>query len=153
MKIDARDWVFEVEVPGDQPEDPAVWTEICRINTWELDPNANSETVDTTDFCSGGEFEGQVMQRGGSLEMEGHRAYDRDTGARDPGQAYVDLLGTKVSDESIGRLRFRHKTEEEWTVWRAYVELGGVGGGNNDKTSWAATYTRSGKATVAPVLP
>lgn len=150
MKIDARGWQFQVSDGATIP----VWTEIGGINTFELDPNANSETTDTTTFRSAGEYEGEVMQRGGSIELEGFDERNDTTPAiADPGQGLIDELGTKVSKASIGSMRFRHDSEDEWTVWRFYVEPGAKGGGNNDKSSWAATLTRTGAATVAPVAP
>jgi hypothetical protein len=150
MKIDARGWVFEISNGAATP----TWTQIGGINSFELNPGENSETADTTDFESDGEFEGEAMQRGATLALEGQRKVDDDTPAVvDPGQAAVDLLGTKVSRESLGQIRFRHDTQTAWTIWTAYVVLGSLGGGNNDKTSWSATFTRSGKASTAPVAP
>lgn len=148
MKIDARGWVFQVQTGGNE------WTQIGGINSFELNPGENNETVDTTDFDSDGEYEGEVMQRGASLQLDGHRKKDDDTGETDPGQAAVDALATKKSRESLGSIRFRHDSEDEWTVWpTAYVVPGSLGGGNNDKTSWSATFTRSGAATTAEVSP
>lgn len=148
MKIDARGWVFEISDGAQTP----VWTEIDGINSFELDPSENNENVDTTTFRSQGEYEGEMMQRGASLNIEGFREVDDDDPTVvDPGQALVDTLGTKKGTESVGTIRFRHDTQDEWTVWRAYVELGSLEGGNNDKTAWAATFTRSGAATTATV--
>lgn len=148
MKIDARGWTFEIGTGTDQ------WVEIGGLNTFELNPDENSEDFETTTFSSDGEYEGEIMQRGGSVELEGFREVDDDDPTVvDPGQAAVDGLGTKKGRESLGTFRFRHDTETEWTVWTAYCNPGAIGGGNNDKTSWSATFTRSGAATTAPVTP
>jgi hypothetical protein len=151
-KYDARDWVFEIEVPA-VGTTPATWTEIGGINSWELDPSANSETTDDTTFRSAGQYEGHVAQRGGSIALEGfYEVDDANDTVRDPGQARVDALAELVGRASLGRFRFRHDAQTSWTVWgRAYVEPGSQGGGNNDNTSWAATVTRSGAATTVAV--
>lgn len=148
-KIDARGWIFEVQTG------PTAWAEIAGINTFELDPDANAETTDDTDFRSDGEYEGHISQRGGSCKVEGTYEVDEDDDTvRDPGQAAVDELGTKKGRASLGGFRFRHESEEDWTVWaRSMVNRGGVGGGTNDNTSWSATFTRSGAATTAAVAP
>lgn len=149
-KIDARGWEFLVEATD---LEGALWLEIGGLNSFELDPSANNETVDYTTFRSNGEYEGEAMQRGGSIEFEGFvERDDDDIAIPDPGQARIDELGAKTSKASHGRLRFRHDTDDDYTVWRFYVEPGAKGGGNNDKTSWAATLTRSGAATTAPVV-
>lgn len=147
MKIDARGWIFQI-APADEP---TTWLDIGGITEFEVDPSENNEDVDTTTFASDGEYEGEMMQRGASMEIEGFRDYDEDTGERDPGQARVDELGTKKGRESVGAIRFRHDTEDEWTNWGAYNEPGSYGGGNNDKTSWSATLNRTGAASVTAV--
>lgn len=148
MKIDARGWIFQIK---DKATD--TWLDIGGVNTFEEDPSEGGETVDTTTFKSDGESESEAMQRGGSLNIEGFKDYDDDTGERDPGQAAVDVLCTKKSRESLGEIRFRHDSFDEWTNWTAHGERGGSGGGNNDKTSWSTTFTRSGKARVTDVEP
>ena len=146
MKIDARGWLFQIR---DSRESDPTWVEIRGINSFEDDPNANGETTETTTFASGGEYEGEAMQRGGALSIEGFMEYeDDDETVRDPGQALVDRIGTKVSRESHADIRFRHDSHTEWTNWTVYNEPGGKGGGNNDKTSWSASLTRSGAAWV-----
>jgi hypothetical protein len=89
------------------------------------------------------------MQRGKTLKLAGFRLKDPDTGALDPGQALVEALGDQKSDSSLGTIRFAHAADTTWEVWTAYCELDDSGGGNNDKTSWGVTFTRSGAATTA----
>jgi len=150
MKIDARGWIFQIK----DPAEPTTWLDIGGINTFEDDPNANGETTETTTFASDGEYEGEAMQRGSALSLEGFMEYlDEDETVRDPGQAAVDALGTKKSRESHGDIRFRHDSHTEWTEWTVYNEPGARGGGNNDKTSWSAALTRSGAARVTAVDP
>lgn len=147
MKIDARGWIFQIK-----DAESGDWLDIGGINTFEEDPSANGETTDTTTFRSQGEYEGEAMQRGGQLTLEGFMAYDDDDETeRDAGQAAIDHLGTKKSRESLGDLRFRHDSQPEWINWRAFNEPGSRGGGNNDKTSWSAALSRSGAAWMTDV--
>lgn len=148
-KIDARDWVFEIQTG------PTAWAEIDGINTWELDPNAESASSDDTTFKSKGRHESRPMQRGASISLEGFREVDdADPTEYDPGQARVDALAELVGESAKAGFRFRHEAQELWTVWtKAWVEPGGIGGGNNDNTSWSATIMRSGGATTAAVTP
>lgn len=147
-KIDARDWLFQIQTA------PTTWAEIGGINTWELDRNSNSENTESTTFRSRGRYEGHIAQRGASISLEGFWETDTDVETtRDVGQAAVDLLAEQVGRDSLGGFRFRHDAQTAWTVWaRAMVEPGGVGGENNDNTSWSATFTRSGAATTAVVV-
>jgi hypothetical protein len=145
--IDARGWLYEAE-----NENTGAWLRIAGIKTFKLNPGEGREVADTVDFDSGGEYEEDVMQRGGSLSLEGHHEVDPTTGAQDPGQAYVDNdWSQRLSTESHNRIRFRHQTQTQWVVWDATVSPGEQGGGNNDKSSWSATFKRSGTATSMAV--
>jgi hypothetical protein len=146
-QINARDWVFEVESAT-----ASTWVEIGGLTSFTLNPGENEEVAETATFQSGGQYEEQKMQRGATLELEG-RYIVTTSPTRDPGQLRVDALGALVGDESVGQVRFRHTSETNWTVWPATVTPGEVGGETNEKTGWAATFTRSGAATVAAVTP
>ncbi|MFB7617828.1 phage tail tube protein [Kitasatospora sp. NPDC056181] len=145
--IDARDWIVEVEdsVSG-------TWLPIRGLNSLTINIAENRETAEITDFDSNGRYEQDTMQNGASLAVEGFYEQDPATGARDPGQAYVDMWADRLSVDSHNRLRYRHETQTAaWAVWDATVEPGEVGGGNNDKSSWSATFTRSGAPTTMAV--
>lgn len=142
QKYNARDVVFEIE----SLTTPATWIEIGGINTFSK--SHEEETADTTTFASQGQAESQKMQIGKQLELEGLRLRDSVTGAIDPGQAMVETLAERLGEESLGRVRFAHKDDTDWEVWTAHANLGDQGGGNNDKTSWSATFTRSGADTT-----
>lgn len=148
MKINARDWVFEVS------EDPTivtpVWAQIGGLNSFSLSNSEGEESVDTTTFESAGNAESQAMQRGASLSLEGFM--DKDAATPDAGQASVDVLAELVGEDSLGGVRFRHVSDTDWIVWTAWVSKADNGGGNNDKTSWGATFTRSGAATTEAVV-
>jgi hypothetical protein len=142
-QINARDWIFEVS------EDPGaatpVWAQVAGLTSFDLNNAEGEESADTTTFDSQGYAESQAMQRGASLALEGQKL------PGDPGQAAVESLADEVGEASLGGVRFRHVTDTDWTVWTAWASLGSKGGGNNDKTSWAATLTRSGRASVEAV--
>lgn len=148
MKLNARDWI--IEASANPTATTPTWAQIGGLTTFTLSNSEGEETTDTTTFDSEGHAESQAMQRGASLAVEGF--IERSSaGATDPGQAVADALAAEVGEDSLGGVRFRHATEDEWTVWTAWVSKGDNGGGLNDKTSWSATFTRSGAATTAAV--
>ncbi|MFB6846205.1 phage tail tube protein [Streptomyces sp. NPDC056373] len=145
--IDARGWIFEVE----DHTAPNTFIPLRNLNSWTHNPGENEETADTTNFDSNGYYEQDVMQRGATIQVSGQ--YAATNGTRDPGQLYIDetwayLLG----EESRGRMRYRHTSQTEWTLWDCTVTPGEQGGETNAKTSWAATFTRCGAPTTAPVV-
>lgn len=147
-QINARDWVFQVS------EDPTnatpVWSAIAGIESFDLNPSEGEESTDTTTFASNGVAESQAMQRGASLQVSGKIV--RNGAVQDAGQVSADDLAALVGEASLGGVRFRHKDDTSWVVWTAWVSKANVGGGNNDKTTWGATFTRSGAATTAAVV-
>lgn len=148
-QINARDWIFEVS--QNPHATTPVWAEIGGVESFTLSNSEGEESTDTTTFASNGVAESQAMQRGASLAVEGK--VERGTnGTPDAGQAAADALAGLVGEESLGGVRFRHSTDNDWTVWNAWVSKGDNGGGNNDKTSWSATFTRSGAATTTPTV-
>ncbi|MGW4602742.1 phage tail tube protein [Streptomyces sp. NPDC004532] len=142
-KYNARDCAFQI---GDGAT-PGTWTDIAGINTFTK--GRDQEDTDTTDFASDGNAESQIMQRGKTLQLEGFRLLDPDTGDLDPGQELVEALADKVGNESLGSIRFAAPGDTTWEVWTATAALGDEGGGNNDKVSWSVTFTRSGATTTA----
>lgn len=143
QKYNARDVVFEIE----DVATPNTWIEIGGVNTFSK--SHDEETAETTTFASGGQAESQKMEISKELEIEGFRLRDSVTGALDPGQAMVETLSERLGEQSLGKIRFAHVDDDEWQVWTAHANLGDQGGGNNDKTSWSATFTRSGADTTA----
>jgi hypothetical protein len=143
QKYNARDVDFQVE----DFLSPGTWITIGGLNTFTK--GHEEETTDTTTYASQGQAESQKMQLGKTLGLQGLRLRDSVTGAGDPGQAKVEALNERLGEDSLGRIRFSHKNDSTWEVWTAHVNLGDQGGGNNDKTSWSATFTRSGAQTTA----
>lgn len=150
-KFNARDYLFEVST--DPTATTPVWAQVGGLSSFSLSPSANGAQVDTTDFDSDGNYEGQAMQRGATLQLQGQRKYTGTPATLDAGQAACDALAQEVGESSLGGVRFRHTEETSWEVWTAYAESGDKGGGNNDKTSFAVTFTRSGAKTSATVTP
>ncbi|MCG7524942.1 hypothetical protein MHW47_10900 [Streptomyces sp. OfavH-34-F] len=148
--IDARGWYFEVE-DITTPATP-VWLRLPNIRSWTYNPSENEETADTTTNDSEGLYEQDVMQRGAKLEVSGE--YAQTSGTRDPGQAYIDnVWGYRLGSESRNRIRYRHKSQTDWTIWECTVTPGEQGGEHNAKTSWGATFTRCGAPSTEAVVP
>lgn len=150
MQINARDWIFEVS--EDPSEAVPVWAQIKGRESFSISNSEGEESADTTTAESGGHAESQAMQRGASLTLDGKLTRGPDGLTPDAGQAAADALAGQVGEASLGGLRFRHQDDTEWTVWTAWVSKGDTGGGTNDKTSWSATFTRSGAASTAAVV-
>jgi hypothetical protein len=147
MQINARDWIFEVSL--DPTAGTPVWAQVGGLESFELDTSEGEESADTTTFESAGVAESQAMQRGAKLQLSGK--VKRTGSSQDAGQAAAESLATEVGEDSLGGIRFRHVDDTTWTQWNAWASLGTKGGGNNDKTTWAASFMRSGAATTPAV--
>ncbi|MFD5873712.1 phage tail tube protein [Streptomyces sp. NPDC060322] len=144
--IDARGWEFEVETATAD-----TFVRLGNLTSWTHNPGENEETADTTTFDSDGYYEQDVMQRGATIEVSG--LYAATSGTRDAGQDYVDKVWTyRLGEESRGTMRYRHVSQDEWTVWECTVTPGEQGGETNAKTSWGATFTRCGAPSTAEVV-
>jgi hypothetical protein len=140
-KVLARGWKVEI---GTQIATP-VFTVIKGLNTLSFS-NDKSDT-ETTDFDSNGRAEHMVTERSNELSVEGYFLEDSTTKGRDPGQQAVETAGNAVGSTSLYPIRL---TSPGGTVktFQASVNVGDVGGGNNDATSWGATFTVSGAITT-----
>lgn len=147
VKVPARDIILEIS----DGEATPTWTEIGGLNSVTHNPGENEETTDSTTYESEGQYEQYAMQRGATLECEGLLIKDDTTGALDAGQSQAETLATAVGIDSRGQIRFRHPTDSTWRVWNCTASLGEQGGGNNDLSGWACTFTRCGAATSAAV--
>lgn len=116
-------------------------TEVKGLSTIGL--SNSSSSAETTDFDSAGWAESFVAERSMSMTLEGMFLEDVSDKSRDPGQAAVEVLGKAVGSASVGA--FVYTTPGGTTcTFSATVELGDVGGGNNDPMSWSATLTVTG---------
>lgn len=149
-RINARDIIVEVE-----DDTPDTWLPIERLNSVTFNPAESEETADVTDYDSDGAAESEIMQRGASMELEGLALQDATTGALPVGRARVEEMAgeDKLASDSLGRIRFRYPASTTWRIWTCTFSLGEQGGGTNDKVSWGATITKSGKTTSAAVTP
>lgn len=138
-KYNARDVQFEIE----DPDNPGTWVAISAIETFTK--SHDEETTATTDFGSQGQAQSEKMEISKTMTIEGKRLRN----PVDPGQALVETLSERLAENSLGGFRFAHIDDTAWVVWTAHVNLGDQGGGNNDKVSWSATFTRSGAETTA----
>jgi len=138
----ARDWIVEIGDGGATP----VWTEIKGINTLTFGSSKND--ADTTSFDNGGVNTHLVASRGYTLTLEGFYMIDVETGDREPGQQLVEELADKIGPSSIGQFRLTDPAGLVRT-FSASANIGDVGGGNDDPTSWGAELTISGKPTQA----
>lgn len=140
-KVLARKWKVEIGTPVELP----VFSAIGGLNT--LTFSNDKEDVDTTDFDNDGRPEHQVAQRSNELSVEGFYLEDATTKARDAGQELVETAGQAIGASSLYPIRL---TSPGGTVktFEASVNVGDVGGGNNDATSWGATFTISGGITT-----
>ena len=141
-KVLARGWKVEI---GTQIATP-VYTIIKGLNSLTFS-NDKSDT-ETTDFDSNGRAEHIVTERSAEVSCEGYFLEDIATKARDAGQQAVEAAAQSVGLTSLYPIRI---TSPGGTVktFQASVNVGDVGGGNNDATSWGATFTVSGAITVA----
>lgn len=149
IKLNARDLTIEVSDMGTTP----VWTQVGGLTEAGINYSENEETEDTTEFSDQGNYAEEVMQRGASLEIKGHRLVDQTTGVSEPGQAQLITHAGKVGPASVVKVRMRYPLDEDWVVWDATVKRGTEGGGNNNKVSLEFTLTRCGAATTAEVTP
>lgn len=144
-KHDARGFQFQIE----DPANVGTWVDIAPTGINTFTKGRSSSNTDTTTYASDGDAEQQIMQRGKTLKLGGVRLKDPDTGDLDPGQALVEALGDKKSDDSLGSIRFAHNLDTNWQVWTATAEMDDEGGGTNDKVSWGVSFTRSGADSTA----
>lgn len=147
-KVPARDLIVQVSDGLTVP----TWLTIAGHNEIVVNPAENEEVTETTEYASAGDYEGMVMQRGASLQLNGFQVKDHLTDAQDPGQARCEQLANAKAYDSLGSVRFRHPAATQWKVWNtAFFSTGEQGGNNNAMTGWSCKITRSGASTTAAV--
>jgi hypothetical protein len=137
-KVLARGWDLHInEGTYGSPS----WTAIGGIKSFTFSNGKND--ADTTDFDSDGDVEHIVASRSRSVGVEGHYLLDEDDGSRDDGQSAVETLGELKGNDSLGDFKL---TNPAGTVKRFYasVQVGDIGGGNDDPSSWGVNLTVSG---------
>jgi hypothetical protein len=148
-KINSRDIYFQISDGAASP----TYLDLENMASFTFNPGENEEIVDTSDFDSDGAYEQEIMQRGASIAAEGMAKQDHLTGALQPGRARVEAMAgeTALGADSLAQIRFRYPADTNWRVWNCTVTLGEQGGGSNDKLSWSATFTKSGRTTLVAV--
>lgn len=122
-----------------------VWTPIGGLNSWSPSPQKND--ADTTKFSNQGWQSHLPASRGLEHTISGLVQVDPSTGDRDPGQAAVETLATKMGPDGIGQ--FRHTmTGGTVNTFEASVNVTRGGGGNDDPSAWEATLLMSGPPTT-----
>lgn len=137
-KVLARNWLIEVNTGTSAVP---VWTPVKGINTFTI--SGDKEDTDTTDFDSNGWAEHLVAGRSKEVTFEGFFIEDEADGTRDPGQQYIEGQGEKIGLEAVTPLRLTSPGGKV-RQFNGSFAVGDVGGGNNDATSWGATYTPTG---------
>lgn len=137
----ARGFKFYVEDPT-STDAAKKFTGISGIVSFSKDPSA--ERSDTTDFNSDGFATHVIAQRSNELGLEGHYVSDAETGAQDAGQAIVEANGELIGVNSVSSYRIKFPDGNTYE-YRATTEMGALGGGTNDNTSWAVTLGVTGK--------
>jgi hypothetical protein len=140
-KVLARNWLIEIQTGTDATSGSPIWTKIGGINTFTI--SSDKEDADTTDFDSVGHSEHIVASRSNEITFEGFYIEDQTTGDRDPGQQAVEDAGDEIGPASIKPLRMTSPGGKVRQFNGSFV-TGDVGGGNNDATSWGASFTPSG---------
>ena len=142
-KVLARDWTLEIL------KAPSTYVKIKGLNTLSFSNSKND--TDTTDFDSEGATEHMVTSRSQEISGEGFYLVDRTTKARDEGQKLVEALAEKIGPETLGEFRLTNPAGTTKT-FLASANIGDVGGGNDDATTWGVTLTVSGKMTEPEAL-
>lgn len=135
VRVLAREWTIQVK------NSSSVFVDVGGINTFTF--GGGKTDADTTGFDSEGWAEHLVVQRGRTLTIGGFFLEDS-VGARDPGQAVIDGLASKIGAEAIGDFKLTTPGGKVWE-FSGSVEPADVGGGTNDVTSWGATITVTGQ--------
>jgi len=132
---------FGIEIGDVDGTDTPIMVEVDGLT--DISPSASSEDADGNHFGLAGYAGHSKSQRGLAYTFEGLMLIDRDTGARDPGQARLKALGNLIGDEAEDEFRITAPNGEtrEGRVTVTYEE---GGGGLNDNADWSATVTFNG---------
>ena len=134
-KVLARNWKLEIQKSGNS------YVAIKGLNT--LSFSRSKSDTDTTDFDSNGHTEHMVTSRSQEISAEGYYLVDTINGTRDEGQKLVEALAELTGASSLGTFRLTNPAGKA-RVFQASANIGDIGGGNDDATSWGVTLTVSG---------
>ena len=141
VKVLASGWKIEV---GDGAA-TEVFVQVKGLNT--LTFGASKTDADGTTFDSLGWTEHSVASRSRTLSAEGFFLEDQATKARDPGQTRIEAVGELIGEDSLANFKLTSPAGSIKT-FKGSVNVGDVGGGNEDNTTWGFEITVSGKVTT-----
>lgn len=147
-KVLAKGWIFEIDTDplATTPTGTPVWTRIKGVNTFSVEDSKTD--ANTSDFDSDAD-EHIPVRRGKQVTLEGYYLEDVSNGDRDPGQEAVEEYGRMVGLDALATFRMTSPGGKVFQ-FKASVNMGSPGGGNDDPTNWSATLTRSGETTINP---
>ncbi len=143
-KVLAREYFESLEIKD--PEQTETWVQIGGLSSLSVSYDSNQTEV--TDFDSEGFSENLTTERSFSIEAEGFRLVDPETGDVDPGQKIVDDYAETVGYASIADVRV-NLIGGSTLEMRCSIEPGNQGGGVNDAASWGATFNSFGKPSIS----
>ena len=143
-KLLARDVLIEVNEGSDLSPS---WLEIKGVNS--ITTNSTKNDANTTTFDTDGWLEHITASRGFSFGLGGLRLEDPETGARDPGQEFVEELAFLFTYEAFAPFRITSPGGEVWT-FEGSVDNQPLGGGNDDPNAWNVTVNVNGAVTRTP---
>lgn len=147
-KVLARNWLIEVGEESTVTPGTYTWTKVAGVNSFTI--SSDKEDADTTDFDDAGYGSHIVASRSNEITFEGFYIEDEADGSRDPGQEKIEDNAELIGPSSIKPLRLTSPGGKV-RQFNGSFNVGDVGGGINDPTSWGATFTPSGPpVTVTP---
>lgn len=138
---------FDLEINTGTRDNP-VWTHISGIMA--INPGQTSTVTDDTDFDTDGWEAGTVAMRGRSLSVSMLYKTVNGTGAQDPGQEALIVLGETSGRSAKGGFRYLDP-DGNGHEFRATVDVAWPGGGKTDNANFTADLKVDGKPT--PVAP
>lgn len=135
-KVLARGWTLEVEDPVG-----LLWYTVTGLMSFTFETGKNN--APTTTFDSAGQEEHQVASRNRRIGFEGKFLEDQTSKERDDGQYYMEYVADQIGVSSVANFRL---TSPAGTIrtFEGSVNIGSVGGGNDDATDWSGEIEVSG---------
>jgi len=136
VKVLTRDW--DIDING---------TAIG--GTTEMTFTRSKKDAETTTKDEAGWDSHLVSRRQTVITLKGKYLEDPVNGDRDPGQAAVEVLGLTIGQSSLGTFHLESPGGTLYT-FSASVEIGDVGGAEEEASDWNAKLTVSGPVTKTP---
>lgn len=137
VKVLAKDWKLEISDMGATP----AFTTVKGLDTFTF--SGGKTDADTTTFDSEGWEEHLVAGRSRTLTGAGKYLED-DSGDQDPGQEMIEQAAEQIGEDSLVDFKLTSPSGKVRS-FKASVDLGDIGGGNNDPTSFGFELKVSGQ--------